>query len=353
MKKAIITAGLAAALLTFSACGAQPSAAPPAVQSSSQQETASESYQTDVFAMDTYMTFLANGDDAEAAVGAAVEKVQQLEKALSAVDESSEVAKINEGSGSAVAVSDETFAIVEKAMAVAQETDGAFDITVYPAVRAWGFTTESYHVPDQSTIDSLLPLVGPEHVQLDAASDSVRLTKGTQIDLGGIAKGYAGREAANLMREMGIKSALLNMGGNVQTIGSKTDGSPWRVAIRDPENEAEYAGYVDVADKAVVTSGGYERFFEENGHTYHHIIDPATGYPADNGILSTTVVGDDGELCDAYSTTLFVMGPEKARAFLEQHKEIGAIIITKDKGVYVSPGLTEQFTALGSYHIEA
>ena len=344
----IVLAGLAAFLLVFAAgCGAR-TATP---VSAPGDQAAEESYEADLFAMDTYMTFKAQGPDAQKAVGQAMGKVQEIEKALSAVDDASEIGSINASSGQPVEVSQETWNIVRDAQALSEETDGAFDITVYPLVLAWGFTTEDYHVPDQSRIDSLLPLVGSGHVHLDQEAASVRLDPGTQIDLGGIAKGYAGRQAAAVLRQAGITSALLNMGGNVQTVGQKPDGSAWRVAIRDPYDEDAYAGYVDVVDKAVVTSGGYERYFEENGHTWHHIIDPQTGYPAENGLISTTVVGQDGEICDALSTALFVMGPDKARAFLENHEEIGAVLITSDRKVYVSPGLEEPFTPMGSYSL--
>ena len=165
------------------------------------------------------------------------------------------------------------------------------------------------------------------------------------MDLGGIAKGYAGDEAIKIYKKYGIKSAYINLGGNVVVLGTKPDGKPWRIGVQNPRAEnGFYIGIVEVADKAVVTSGDYERFFEENGKRYHHILDPKTGRPADSGLISSTIVTDVSMDADALSTAAFVLGLEKGRALVESLEGVEAIFVTKDKEVYVTDGLRNSFT---------
>ena len=228
-------------------------------------------------------------------------------------------------------ISYETALLLGKALELCSETNGALDITVYPLVREWGFTTGKYHVPSEDVIRSLLEHV--DYTALGLDSDIMTLPSGMAIDLGSIAKGYAGDS-----------SAILDLGGNVQTIGKKQDGSPWRVAVQSP-TDSNYAGILEVSDEAVVTSGGYQRYFEdENGHIWWHIIDPKTGYPADNGLLSVTVVGKEGVRCDALSTALFVMGEQDAAAFWREHRDFDMILITEDYRLLITSGLTGRFT---------
>lgn len=295
-----------------------------------------------VFAMDTFMELkLYGGEDV---LKQAEDLIAELESAFSVTDENSDVSALNRnGSGK---VSASTFELLQSALALCERTEGALDITVYPAVRAWGFTTGEYRVPDEAELKELLPLVNYRAVRLEA-DGTVALSKNMQIDLGSVAKGYTGNRLAELLRENGVTSAILNLGGNVQTVGTKPDGTPWNVAVLDPLGNG-YAGSVTVADKAVITSGGYQRFFERDGKTYHHIIDPATGRPAENGFLSVTVVAKDGLLCDALSTALFVMGPEKAAEFWRTSDDFDALFITPDE-IIVTEGLKDVFTPLGEY----
>jgi thiamine biosynthesis lipoprotein len=225
-----------------------------------------------------------------------------------------------------------------------RETQGALDISIYPVVRAWGFTTGSYQVPSQDTLDTLLYNVDYRQIQVDGSQ--VTLAPGMEIDLGSVAKGYVGQQVAQQLRDAGVTSALLNLGGNVQTVGSKPDGSPWRVAVQDPVG-SDYCGVLEVTDQAVVTSGGYERYFEENGQTYWHILDPSTGYPAHSGLISATVIGDDGLKCDALSTALFVMGLDRAVEYWRASGDFEFVLVAEDGSLYVSQGAA--FTALGDY----
>lgn len=242
------------------------------------------------------------------------------------------------------AVSEDMARLLDFSLEMAEKTDGRFDITIYPLLAAWGFTTQEYHIPNQAELDQLLTLTGYERIKLE--ENSVVIPDGTQLDFGAVAKGYTGDHIASLMKEeYGISSALLNLGGNVQTIGRKPDGTPWRIGIRDPYGES-MLGTLEVEDAAVITSGGYERFFTgEDGKTYWHIIDPATGRPADSGLISVTVTGKEGALCDALSTALFVMGVDDAAAYWRTNPGFDMILVTGEDEIYLTEGIAEQFTA--------
>ena len=224
----------------------------------------------------------------------------------------------------------------------------ALDLSVYPIVRAWGFTTGSYQVPDEETIQALLPLVDYTKIQYNDATGAVVLPAEMEIDLGSVAKGYAGQLAAQMLRERGVESALLNLGGNVQTVGTKPDGSSWQIGIKDPKGE-DAMMVLSVADQAVVTSGGYERYFEQDGQTYWHIMDPFTGHPADSGLISVTIVGDEGVVCDGLSTALFVMGLEKAADLWAQSGDFEAVFVTASGEVYITEGLRDRFALTEQY----
>ena len=166
-----------------------------------------------------------------------------------------------------------------------------------------------------------------------------------KIDFGGIAKGYTSSRIMQIYKKCGVTSGLVSLGGNVQLLGAKPDGSAWKVAVESPDEDGNYLGILQAKDKAVITSGGYERYFEKNGKKYHHIIDPATGYPAENGLVSVTIVSSDGTLADGLSTSLFIMGEEKAAEFWKAHSnEFEAIFATDDGTIYVTEGLKDSFT---------
>lgn len=296
------------------------------------------------FAMDTAMDFTVYGD--AALLDEAETLIGSLEEQVSVTDEHSDIYAIDHtGSGS---LSGNAAELMEQALELCRRTGGALDISVYPIVRAWGFTTGSYQVPDEETIQSLLPLVDYTQIQYDAATGVVTLPEGMEIDLGSVAKGYAGQLAAQILREHGVQSALLNLGGNVQTVGTKPDGSPWQIGIKDPQGE-DAMMVLSVEDQAVVTSGGYERYFEQDGQTYWHIMDPSTGHPADSGLLSVTIVGKQGIICDGLSTSLFVMGLEKAADLWAQSCDFEAVFVTASGKVYITEGLQDRFALTEQY----
>ncbi len=291
------------------------------------------------FAMDTVMTLrLYQGGDGSL-LDRAEARVRELEGLWSVTDGASEISTLNHD-GSAE-LSPETADLLRTALDMCRRTDGALDISTYPVLRAWGFTTGEYSVPGGEAIAALLPLVDYGRVALEAGAAA--LPPGMEIDLGSVAKGYTGDALAALLKQGGAASALLDLGGNIQAVGSKPDGSPWRVAVRDPAGDGS-VGVVEVVDQAVVTSGGYERYFEEDGVRYWHIIDPATGWPARSGLASVTVVGESGLLCDGLSTALFVMGREGALEHWRQHRDFEAVLVSEDGSVTITAGLEGRFT---------
>jgi thiamine biosynthesis lipoprotein len=258
-------------------------------------------------------------------------------------NEDSEIYAVNrDGSGT---LSADSADLLTQALDICRLTDGALDLSIYPVVRAWGFTTGDYGVPSAEELEELLGHVDYEQISFEESTDTVTLAQGMEIDLGSVAKGYTGDRVLQLLRENGVTSAMLNLGGNVQALGAKPDGSPWRVAIQDPLSDG-YLAAVEIEDQAVITSGGYERYFVEDGETYWHIIDPATGAPSHSGLISVSVIGDSGILCDGLSTSLFVMGLEDAAALWRSRDDFEAVFVSEDGQVTITEGLEDNFTLL-------
>lgn len=312
---------------------------------SSSSSDADASSSRDIFAMDTYMTVTAYGPNAETAVDQAKQEIERLDALLSTGEETSEVAQINANGGGPL--SEDTTYLLERSLELYDSTNGVFDIAIYPIMDAWGFTTGNYTVPSDETIENLLSLTDANDIIYDKDKLSISFAKdGMKIDFGGIAKGYTSGRIADIYRECGVTSGLINLGGNVQVVGTKTDGSKWRVAVQSPEAEDDYLGILSTADRAVITSGGYERYFEQDGVKYHHIIDPSTGHPANNGLVSVTIVSADGTLADGLSTSLFIMGKDKAAEYWRAHSdEFDTILEDEDGVLYVTEGIADDFTS--------
>ena len=297
----------------------------------------------EIFAMDTYMTVTAYGDNAQKGVTDAVAEIQRLDNLLSIGKEDSEISKLNK-SGSA-ALSDDTAVMVAKALDLYKSTGGAFDITVLPLMELWGFTTQEYYVPTEDEIQSTLQRVGADKLTWDESTKTLTLGNKQEIDLGGIAKGFTSSRIMEIFKQDGVTCGMVSLGGNVHLLGTKQDGSAWRVGIQDPDNTDDMLGVLQAIDCAVITSGAYERNFEKDGVTYHHIIDPATGKPSNSGLTSVTIVSKDGTLADGLSTSLFVMGKDKAIAYWKQHAdEFDTILVDKDRNVYITEGIAGNFS---------
>lgn len=310
-------------------------------------EKDSPAAEKDIFAMDTYMKLSAYGDGAEAALDAAADKIALLDGLWSVTDGKSEIFALNSSGGEAMTVSPETADALSLSLQISRITGGALDCTVYPVLAEWGFTTGDYKIPDEERLAVLLKNVGYERVSVSGYSVSV--PEGTKIDLGAVGKGCAGDILAEIMAEKGISSALLDLGGNIQAIGAKPDGSPWRIGLRDPSGDGIFAA-LELTDCAAVTSGGYERFFiGENGESYCHIIDPSTGRPARSGLVSATVVSESGGLCDALSTAIFVMGLDEASEFWKSRRDFEMVLAADGGKIYITEGLEDKFRLMGNY----
>ncbi|MCD7948258.1 MAG: FAD:protein FMN transferase [Oscillospiraceae bacterium] len=337
-KQALKCAPALLALLVLCGCTAQantPTLSPP---------EASEPHETAFFAMDTLMQMKAYGAHAADGLQAAEAEIYRLEQIFSHTLEESDISAVNAAGGAPVTVSEETASLTARALDICATTDGALDLTVYPLVAAYGFPTGNYTVLSAEERLDLLASVDYEAVTVDASASTMTLEQPDMgLSLGSVAKGYASQQAADLLRGYGIDSALLTLGGNIQAVGAKPDGSPWKVAVQDPFTDSGYVGVLSVTDCAVITSGGYQRFFdvEEDGKTvrYHHILDPDTGLPADSGLSSVTIVTDDGFLGDALSTSLFVMGLDEATEYWRAQGGFEAVFVTDDGAVYITEGL--------------
>lgn len=295
-----------------------------------------------LFAMNTYMTFTAYGDKAEDALKEAEGLIQEAESRWSVTDEHSEIYRANHSAGQPVTVSEDTAELISFALTMARQTGGALEPTLYPVLTAWGFTTDSKQVPPQEEIDALLQNVDYERILLDGRNLTV--PDRMQLDMGAVAKGYAADLVVELLRQHDVASAILSLGGNIQAIGSRPDGSDWRIGIRAPWGVGNL-GVLEISDAAVVTSGGYENYFEdESGNVYWHILDPATGRPADSGLLSVTIIGSEGTRCDALSTALFVMGEDRAIDYWKEHGDFEMLLVTEDGNILLTKGIAARFT---------
>lgn len=273
-------------------------------------------------------------------------RVRDIHNRMTTEGTDSEVDKINQQAGFApVRVTPDVFEVIKTALDFSRLTDGAFDITVGPIVKLWGIGTDHEQLPPPDRINALLPLVNWRWVKLNEADHSVYLEKrGMGIDLGGIAKGYAADEAKRVLAENGVKHAILDFGGNILVMGTKPDGSNWRIGIQTPfKTRGSYLGIVTTADKSVVTSGPYERYFIKNGTMYHHIIDPKTGYPVQRHLTSTTIYSGVSMICDGLSTSIFVMGLQNGAALIRGLKGVDAIFVTDENKVYYTSGLDGKF----------
>lgn len=292
------------------------------------------------------MSFTAYGKNCEKAVDAAIDEVERLDALLSTGKETSEVSRINAAGGGEV--SEDTAVILQEAMEVYQRTEGLFDVSIYPLMELWGFPSQEYHVPTREELLEVLSLVDASKIAFDGTY--IKLLEGQRIDFGGIAKGYTSARVMDVFQEYGIHSGMVTLGGNVQVLNKKLDGSKWQVAIRDPEHEGKILGVLGVENQAVITSGGYERYFEEDGETYIHILNPRTGYPADKDLISVTVISEDGMLADALSTSLYLMGREEAVSYWERYGEEFEMVLVTEKGeILVTEGICEEFETEEEY----
>ncbi len=276
------------------------------------------------------------------AFAASFARLKEIEDRMSLRNSKSEIAEVNRNAGKQpVVVSADTFSVIQKALAIAALSRGAFDPTVGPLVQAWDIGGDHPRKPPQSEIDSLLPLIGYDRVILDEEALSVFLMdEGMVLDLGGIAKGYAADEVGRILSEHGVGHAIVNLGGNVLTVGNRMDGTPWKIGVQDPESlRGEYVMILSLVDQTLVTSGPYERFLELEGEVYHHILDTKTGYPVKSDYTSVSIITKNSLLADALSTSLYALGYEDGMALINTLEDVEAVFMTDEKKILLSEGL--------------
>ena len=278
-----------------------------------QQEPNAQEY---IFCMDTVMDLKVYGSGAEEAVAEMRALLYDLERTWSAADENSLLSAKNRGEE----ITDgDALALLDAVADLSARTEGAFDPTLYAVTRIWGFPTDEFRIPTEAEL-------------ADALAQDL-------WDLGAAVKGYAGDRLVSALEACDVDRAMLNLGGNVQTYGEKPDGSPWKIAIQNPDLADDHLGIVSVTGTmAVVTSGDYQRYFETDGVRYHHILDPETGRPADSGLRSVTVICSSGLTADALSTALFVMGLEEAVEFWRASDDFEAVFVTAEGKIYATEG---------------
>ena len=302
-----------------------------------------------IFAMDTVMDLTAYGKKADDGISAAISIINSMDTMLDPENERSKTYEINHAMGSSVVVNEQIAKMLRTAQTVSERSDDALDLTTYPLSKLWGFIDQNYRVPADAEIERLLPCVDMSKVQLAETDDSanylVTMPADMSLSFGAVAKGCASDYAIQAMRAAGVTSGVVSLGGNVQTLGKKPDGSDWNIAVQDPNDTGSYLGYLTVGETAVITSGSYQRYFiGSDGMKYHHIIDPSTGRPADNDLVSVTIVCEDGTLADALSTAMFVLGENAALKYWRENGGFEMIMINKDNEIMCTTGLIEVFT---------
>ena len=278
------------------------------------------------------------------------ENIVEIEDLVSINKENTEITKLNESAGvEKVKLSNLSYDILKKGIEYSKLSNGSYDITIGPLVKLWSIGLEGAKVPSKDEINETIGYIDYNNIEINDSTKEAFLTKeGMEVDLGSIAKGYAADEVVKILKQEGIRSAIIDLGGNIYALGSKNSDNNWMVGIQDPfSDRGKVIGAVEVFDKTVVTSGIYERFIEEDGVRYHHILNPKTGYPCESDLLSVTVVSQDGLLCDFLSTLFYMQGRDAVIKHLDE-SSYSLIALDQDGKIYISPRLREYFTLLDS-----
>lgn len=298
------------------------------------------------YALGTIIRLRVYGNKGERAIEEAIDRLNTIDNKMSVFKEFSEVSMINKKAGiSSQEVSEDTYFVIKKAVEYSELSEGTFDPTIRPIVSLWRIGSDNPRIPNKSEIVKNLKLVNYKDIILSEKDHSIGLKYEKQaIDVGGIAKGYAADEVKKVFKNNKIKSALIDLGGNIFALGKKPDKTLWKIGIQNPFNtRGEHVGVISVENKSIVTSGNYERYFTKDGKVYHHIIDPKTGYPSESEIISATIISDYSIDGDGLSTGVYIMGIEKSINLIESLKGIDAIFITKNKEIYVTSGMKDEF----------
>ena len=272
--------------------------------------------------------------------------ITELEDILSVHIEGSDLYNIKENAGvTPVDVNDITYDIISNSITYSKLTDGLFDITAGPLIDLWAIDPPYGHVPTDAELQEVLPLIDYSKIDLSNDNQVYLEDKGMIVNLGAIAKGAIADEVKSYLVEQGIESCFINLGGNVLLIGNKPDGSDFSIGIQNPfDDRGEYILALAVNDMAVVSSGDYERYFVQDGVTYHHILNTKTGYPAQTNIKQVSIIAPSSQMADALSTSVLLLGIEDGLKLIESFDNVEAIFITKDKNVYITNALTDSIT---------
>ena len=305
------------------------------------------------FCMDTFIQQQWYGENAQATCDEIEAELASLEKLVSLYIPDSEISRINDAAGkSFVSVSDDTYAILSGSYAVCEETGGLFDITIAPLSLLWNVTGENPHVPSDADIAASQAKVDYRKLLFDDDTKSVMLSEeGMSIDLGGVVKGYAAGKMREIAEEKGV-TGFLSVGGNMLVVGKKPTGGDFLIGLRDPNGgESDYFATISIPGETMATTGAYERWFEQDGVRYHHVLDPFTGYPSNKGLASVTVISTDGLLADCLSTAIFLEGTDGIDAALCRD-DCSVIIVTDDNLVYVSGDISERINPVSGTKYE-
>jgi thiamine biosynthesis lipoprotein len=275
---------------------------------------------------------------ARRAIKKAFDEIRRIERLMNVFCDRSEISRLNEG-GKQIAITDDTYRVLEESLKYSRLTSGAFDPTIYRLMEVWFYKNESERPPEHEVISDLLDLTGYEYIELLDGGCAVIKKKGVKIDLGGVCKGYAVDKAIECFQRQGIRDALINLGGNIRVIGVPGHKEKWRIGIRHPRKGNEIFGVIELDGGGMATSGDYERYFLHNGKRYHHIIDPRTGYPSPN-CVSVTVVAPNAILADILSTCIFVLGPDEGMKLVEETIGVEVVIVLPSGEVKTSIGLS-------------
>ncbi len=300
-----------------------------------------------IFAMDTIMDLYVYGENSNEVLNLAEKEIRRIDNMLKKDNPQGEIYILNKEK--MAEVSSETADIIDFALYISNETDGAFDISISPVMDLWGFYNQKFNVPDKNDIVKELERVNYKNIKVN--ENNISIKNNSQIDLGGIAKGFTSDSIIKIFKENNMKSGLISLGGNVQSFGLKPNGEKWKVGIQNPDENSSIIGSLETEESAIITSGGYQRYFEENGIKYHHIIDTKTGFPANSGIKSATVISKSGILADGFSTSLFAMGLEKSINLWKSRNDFDFIIETSDNKIYITEGLENDFKSEFEYTI--
>ena len=305
--------------------------------------------QSQVYAMDTVMTLTAYGKERERGLAAAHSVIVSMDNMLNPKLPTSSTYAINNAQGQSVVISGQMATMLSTAKTVYDQSGGVLDLSLYPLIKRWGFEDNKFYEPTAEEIAMDLSRLGFKDMILtsfpSSGSYSVSFPSYTEISFASLAKGCASSNAIDAMRQAGVTSGIISMGGNVQTLGTRPDGTKWEIAVQDPTFPQNYLGVLSIGETAVVTSGAYQKNFTTlKGKTYHHLINPTTGYPTTHNLLSATIICQDGTMADALSTAMFVLGETKALNYWRTYGGFEMILVRSDNHIICTKGLIEEFT---------